>query len=87
MLALDGSNWQHVDLFDFQTGIEVCGGDGDDLLTTTSHPQEAVMMRLSARCGNFLRTLSLRGCEGVEDKAVRYRGMWDMLLVFQHSAQ
>lgn len=37
MLALDGSNWQHVDLFDFQTGIEVCGGDGDDLLTTTSH--------------------------------------------------
>ena len=24
MLALDGSNWQRVDLFDFQTDIEVC---------------------------------------------------------------
>jgi len=24
VLALDGSNWQRVDLFDFQTDIEVC---------------------------------------------------------------
>lgn len=24
VLALDGSNWQTMDLFDFQTAIEVC---------------------------------------------------------------
>lgn len=24
MLALDGSNWQRVDLFEFQIDIEVC---------------------------------------------------------------
>lgn len=24
LLALDGSNWQRVDLFDFQTDVEVC---------------------------------------------------------------
>lgn len=24
ILALDGSNWQTMDLFDFQTAIEVC---------------------------------------------------------------
>ena len=24
ILALDGSNWQRVDLFDFQTDVEVC---------------------------------------------------------------
>ena len=29
------------------------------------------MKRLSARCGGFLRTLNLRGCEDVEDTAVR----------------
>ena len=26
-LALDGSNWQHVNLFDFQTGIEVSNNE------------------------------------------------------------
>jgi len=25
LVALDGSNWQHVDLFSFQTDIEVAG--------------------------------------------------------------
>ncbi len=38
-------------------------------------------MRLSARCGGFLRTLSLRGCEGVQDTTVRYN-YYSMLLVW-----
>ncbi|XP_003387849.2 PREDICTED: F-box/LRR-repeat protein 2-like [Amphimedon queenslandica] len=53
-LALDGSNWQHVDFFDFQVDIE-----------------EQVVDRLSRRCGGFLRSLSLKGCEGVEDSAIK----------------
>ena len=30
-----------------------------------------MVVRLSARCGGFLRTLSLRGCEGVNSTTVR----------------
>jgi len=53
-LALHGSNWQHVDLFEFQVTIE-----------------GTVVERMSVQCGGFLRTLSLRDCQGVEDAALR----------------
>ena len=46
MLALDGSNWQEVDLFEFQADIE-----------------GIVVENLAKRCGGFLRSLSLNGCQ------------------------
>ena len=46
ILALDGSNWQNVDLFEFQVDIE-----------------GVVVENLAKRCGGFLRTLSLNGCQ------------------------
>uniref|UniRef100_A0A915I0V2 F-box domain-containing protein n=1 Tax=Romanomermis culicivorax TaxID=13658 RepID=A0A915I0V2_ROMCU len=52
-LALDGSNWQHVDLFTFQKDVK-----GN------------VVENLAKRCGGFLKKLSLRGCEGVQDGAL-----------------
>nr|XP_031362876.1 F-box/LRR-repeat protein 20 [Lonchura striata domestica] len=58
VLALDGSNWQRIDLFDFQRDIE-----------------GRVVENISKRCGGFLRKLSLRGCLGVGDNALRYLGM------------
>ncbi|XP_057243263.1 F-box/LRR-repeat protein 20 [Malurus melanocephalus] len=54
VLALDGSNWQRIDLFDFQRDIE-----------------GRVVENISKRCGGFLRKLSLRGCQGVGDNALR----------------
>ncbi|XP_004918731.1 F-box/LRR-repeat protein 20 isoform X1 [Xenopus tropicalis] len=54
VLALDGSNWQRIDLFDFQRDIE-----------------GRVVENISKRCGGFLRKLSLRGCLGVGDNALR----------------
>uniref|UniRef100_A0A3Q3IXZ3 F-box domain-containing protein n=1 Tax=Monopterus albus TaxID=43700 RepID=A0A3Q3IXZ3_MONAL len=54
VLALDGSNWQRIDLFDFQRDIE-----------------GRVVENISKRCGGFLRKLSLRGCLGVGDSALR----------------
>uniref|UniRef100_A0A8C9TXI6 F-box/LRR-repeat protein 2 n=1 Tax=Scleropages formosus TaxID=113540 RepID=A0A8C9TXI6_SCLFO len=54
VLALDGSNWQRIDLFDFQRDIE-----------------GRVVENISKRCGGFLRKLSLRGCLGVGDGALR----------------
>uniref|UniRef100_A0A8C2WZT2 F-box and leucine rich repeat protein 20 n=1 Tax=Cyclopterus lumpus TaxID=8103 RepID=A0A8C2WZT2_CYCLU len=56
VLALDGSNWQRIDLFDFQRDIE-----------------GRVVENISKRCGGFLRKLSLRGCLGVGDSALRER--------------
>lgn len=41
------------------------------MLINNYFPQEQVVDRLSMRCGGFLRTLSLKGCEWVEDSAVR----------------
>ena len=46
ILALDGSNWQNVDLFEFQVDIE-----------------GVVVENLAKRCGGFLRSLSLNGCQ------------------------
>ena len=46
LLALDGSNWQQVDLFKFQVDIE-----------------GTVVENLAKRCGGFLKTLSLNGCQ------------------------
>uniref|UniRef100_A0A8C9TJY4 F-box and leucine rich repeat protein 20 n=1 Tax=Scleropages formosus TaxID=113540 RepID=A0A8C9TJY4_SCLFO len=54
ILALDGSNWQQIDLFDFQRDIE-----------------GRVVENISKRSGGFLRKLSLRGCLGVGDSALR----------------
>ena len=46
VLALDGSNWQKVDLFEFQVDIE-----------------GTVVENLAKRCGGFLKSLSLKGCQ------------------------
>ena len=46
ILALDGSNWQNVDLFEFQVDIE-----------------GVVVENLAKRCGGFLKSLSLNGCQ------------------------
>lgn len=53
-LALDGSNWQKIDLFNFQTDIE-----------------GPVVENISRRCGGFLKKLSLRGCQSVEDASLK----------------
>ncbi|VBB33940.1 unnamed protein product, partial [Acanthocheilonema viteae] len=54
LLALDGSNWQQVDLFQFQKDIKA-----------------PVVENLAKRCGGFLKKLSLRGCENVQENALR----------------
>ena len=46
VLALDGSNWQKVDLLEFQVAIE-----------------GMVVENLARRCGGFLKSLSLNGCQ------------------------
>merc|ERR1719427_2370764 len=53
VLALDGSNWQDVDLFEFQVDIE-----------------GIVVENLAKRCGGFLKSLSLNGCQAVGDSAL-----------------
>ncbi|KAI1699468.1 f-box-like domain-containing protein [Ditylenchus destructor] len=53
-LAMDGSNWQDVDLFFFQKNVNT-----------------AVVESLARRCGGFLKVLSLKGCENVQDTAMR----------------
>ncbi|CAD5214938.1 unnamed protein product [Bursaphelenchus okinawaensis] len=53
-LAMDGSNWQRVDLFEFQKDIKA-----------------SVVENLAQRCGGFLKELSLKGCENVQDSAMR----------------
>ncbi|RUS75945.1 hypothetical protein EGW08_016291 [Elysia chlorotica] len=54
MLALDGSNWQKIDLFNFQTVIE-----------------GPVVEYMSQRCGGFLKSLSLKGCQSITDAALQ----------------
>ena len=54
VLALDGSNWQRIDLFNFQKDIEA-----------------PVVAYMSARCGGFLKDLSLKGCESITDTALQ----------------
>lgn len=53
ILALDGSNWQEVDLFEFQVDVE-----------------GVVVENLAKRCGGFLKSLSLNGCQAVGDSAL-----------------
>jgi F-box/leucine-rich repeat protein 2/20 len=53
-LAMDGSNWKQVDLFNFQKDIKA-----------------SVVESLAQRCGGFLKDLSLRGCENIQDSALR----------------
>ena len=97
VLALDGSNWQRIDLFDFQRDIEVSKWGLLSLYTSLfiCHClgsrcrckyrrlsglfllQGRVVENISKRCGGFLRKLSLRGCLGVGDSALR----WDNDLV------
>lgn len=53
-LALDGDNWQCVNLFDFRVAV-----------------QGRVVENLSARCGDFLKRLTLRGCRSVSDTSMQ----------------
>lgn len=93
VLALDGSNWQRIDLFDFQRDIEVkeskhpstsffsptfcCVNLTSSLVRWVDCVvlfvwQGRVVENISKRCGGFLRKLSLRGCLGVGDSALRW---------------
>ena len=56
VLALDGSNWQRVDLFQFQVDIE-----------------GAVVENLAKKCGGFLKSLSLNGCQVSKYIVLGYR--------------
>uniref|UniRef100_A0A8C5NL88 Uncharacterized protein n=1 Tax=Junco hyemalis TaxID=40217 RepID=A0A8C5NL88_JUNHY len=42
-----------------------------------SQPWGRVVENISKRCGGFLRKLSLRGCQGVGDNALRYSRGWE----------
>ena len=53
-VALDGDNWQSVNLFDFRVAV-----------------QGQVVENLSARCGDFLRRLTLKGCRSVSDNSMQ----------------
>ncbi|KAI6241499.1 Leucine Rich repeat-containing domain protein [Aphelenchoides fujianensis] len=53
-LAMDGSNWQRVDLFSFQKDIKA-----------------SVVESMAFRCGGFLKELNLKGCENIQDSAMR----------------
>jgi len=53
-LAMDGSNWQDVDLFYFAKDVKA-----------------AVIESLARRCGGFLKKLSLKDCENIQDSAMR----------------
>jgi len=74
ILALDGSNWQYVDLFSFQRDVEVliktipkAGQDFD----SSFYSQGVVVENIAKRCGGFLKQLSLKGCQSVGDPAMR----------------
>lgn len=72
VLALDGSNWQRIDLFDFQKDVEVTSfKESMDTTNNFLHLQWPIIENISRRCGGFLRQLSLRGCQSVEDGSMK----------------
>ncbi|CDW58899.1 f box:lrr repeat protein [Trichuris trichiura] len=70
VLALDGSNWQNVDLFQFQKDIKVSCAFLFCLQINSFPFKASVVENLAKRCGGFLKKLSLRGCESVQDGAL-----------------
>lgn len=64
ILALDGSNWQEVDLFDFQRDVKVRKVAIFPIQPAIFQP--IVVENLARRCGGFLKQLSLKGCENVQ---------------------
>lgn len=72
VLALDGSNWQKIDLFNFQKDVEVpfCS-----IFTLYRHLTERfqgpIIENISRRCGGFLRVLCLRGCQSIGDGSMK----------------
>lgn len=76
MLARDGSNWQKIDLFDFQRDIEVYHFElmyWRNLKIILIFIKGPVIENISYRCGGFLKSLSLRGCKSVGDQSIRYK--------------
>ena len=74
ILALDGSNWQKIDLFYFQMDIEVSRGFDSllsSLINSLTVNQGPVIENISQRCGGFLKYLSLKGCQSVGDQSIR----------------
>lgn len=80
ILALDGSNWQKIDLFYFQMDIEVRSNyRGIEFLyvifsfffLSLKPFQGPVIENISQRCGGFLKYLSLKGCQSVGDQSIR----------------
>ena len=69
-----------MDLFEFQVDIEVhmcvCIGTNDpspllDPLLPRPLPQDRVVVAISERCKGFLRTLSLKDCQNIDDTALK----------------
>lgn len=84
ILALDGSSWQKIDLFDFQRDIEVNFTHISKQKLVKYHishfqvlkpscvsKQGPVIENISQRCGGFLKYLSLKGCQSVGDQSFR----------------
>ena len=68
---MDGSNWMDVDLFLFQREVKVILRKKNSEFANQNLIQTAVVESLAKRCGNFLKVLSLKGCENVQDNAMR----------------
>ena len=51
ILALDGSNWQYVDLFSFQRDVEVTSLKYTTTVTSPSYHYHILHFSLSGHCG------------------------------------
>lgn len=75
ILALDGSNWQKINLFDFQRDIEVRKLPRRYTYRSCNlflpYFKGTVIENISLRCGGFLKYLCLRGCQSVGSQSIR----------------
>ncbi|KAI6235604.1 Leucine Rich repeat-containing domain protein [Aphelenchoides besseyi] len=90
-LAMDGSNWQSVDLFCFQKEIKTsvvenlatrCGGFLKELsLRGCENVHDSAMRSFSAKCPN-IEALSLSKCKYITDNTCEYLGRYCHRLMF-----
>jgi len=91
LLALDGSNWQQVDLFEFQTYVEGvvvenlsqrCGGFLKKLsLKGCENVGDETLEIFTSNCRN-LENLNLHNCKKISDKTLNSLGKNSALLYF-----
>ena len=90
MLALDGSNWQRVDLFDFQTDIEGpvvenisrrCGGFLKRLsLRGCKSVTDGALRTFAQNCNN-IEELNLNDCKKLTDMYVMVTHLIHLFLI------